>query len=246
MPDHDPNEAPRARIRRALLAPSRRQVVVAILLALVGFAAITQVRTAGTDEAYAGLRQGELITVLDGLNGARQRTEAEINRLEDVATDLRDDTTKRQTALKQAQDQIDTLNVLAGLVPVTGPGIRITIREETGQIRLGTMLDVIQQLRTVGAEAVAINGAVRVIAQTSFAVTEDGFQVDGVKVQAPYVIDVIGDPSALSGAISFGLGPKKQIGDDGGSVAVREVDTVDIDVIAKRKEPRYSTDSAGQ
>jgi len=245
-PPEPAKEAPRDRLRKALVAPSRKQVVVAILLGLVGFAAVTQLRTAGTDEAYAGLRQEELINVLDGLNGARQRTEAEITRLDDVATDLRDDTTKRETALKQAQEQVEALNILAGLVPVTGPGVRITIREDTGRVRLGSLLDTIQQLRTVKAEAIAINGAVRVVAQTAFVETDGGFLVDGVRIEAPYVIDVIGDPGVLTGAINFGLGPRKQIEDDGGAVQVREVDTLDIEVVAERDEPRYSTNDQGQ
>ncbi|WP_341351132.1 glycine cleavage system protein GcvH [Nocardioides convexus] len=103
-------------------------------MALVGFGAVTQVRLNDTDETYAGQREQDLIDLLDGLSGTRQRTEAEIDRLEGVATGLRDDTTKRQAAIDQAQGDVDTLNILAGLVPVTGPGVRITITEENGRI----------------------------------------------------------------------------------------------------------------
>src|SRR4051794_30308611 len=94
MPDPRPEVVPPEgsatdRLRQALVRPGRKQVVAALLLALLGFAAVTQVRVAGTDDTYGGLREQELINLLEGLSGARQRTEAEIARLESVAEGLR-------------------------------------------------------------------------------------------------------------------------------------------------------------
>ncbi len=237
---------PTERLRRALLRPSRRQIVAGLLMALVGFAAVTQVRLADTDDSLSGLREQDLIDLLDGLAGTRQRTEAEIDRLEGVASGLRDDTTKRQAALDQAQSEVDTLNILAGLVPVTGPGVRITVTEDEGRVRLSSLLETVQALRTVGAEAIAVNGTVRVVAQTSFEETDGGFLIDGERVEAPYVIDAIGEPAVLRGSITFPLGPKKQIEEDGGEVKVEELRAVDIEAVAKRDEPRYALPDQGQ
>lgn len=234
------------RIRQGLLRPSRRQIGVAVLLALLGFAAVTQVRIAGADDTYAGLREQELVDLLDALSGTRQRTEAEIERLEEVAAGLRNDSTQRQTALEEAQSTVANLNILAGVVPVTGPGVRVTITEVEGRVSLTSMLDTIEELRTVGAEAIAVNGTVRVVAQTWFASTEGGFLIDGELVEAPYVIDVIGESGVLSSAIGFALGPRQQIEDDGGRVEVRELDRVDIDAVTGRDEPRYAVPDQGQ
>lgn len=234
------------RLKLALLRPSRKQIVAGLLLAVLGFAAVTQVRVAGEDESYAGLRQQDLIDLLDGLSGTRQRTEAEIARLEEVAAELRDETTSRRAALEQAQAQVDNLNILAGLVPVTGPGLRLTITEVDGRLTLASLLDTIQELRTVGAEAIAINGTVRVVAQTSFAESEGGFTVDGEQVEAPYVIDVIGEPGVLQGAVTFALGPKKQIEEDGATIETRELSAIDIEAVARRDEPRYAAPDQGQ
>ncbi|MCX6399817.1 MAG: DUF881 domain-containing protein [Propionibacteriales bacterium] len=234
------------RLRRALLRPSRKQAVAAVLMAVLGFAAVTQVRVAGTDETYSGLREQELIDLFTGLSGTRQRTEAEIDRLEGVAADLRDDTTKRQTALEQAQTAVDNLNILAGLVPVTGPGIRMTITEVDGRLTLASLLDTIQELRTVGAEAISINGTVRVVAQTSFAESDGGFTVDGEQVEAPYVIDVIGEPGVLRSSLTFALGPKKQIEEDGARIEARELKAIDIEAVTRRDRPRFSAPDQGQ
>lgn len=235
-----------ARLRAALAAPSRRQVVVAVLLGALGFAAVTQVRVAGQEDNYSSLRQQDLIDVLGALSGARQRAEADIERLEGVRDDLRDDSTRRQTALDEANQEAADLAVLAGTVPVTGPGIRITITEDEGTVRLSSLLDTIQELRTFGAEAMQINGAVRVVAQTSFAQTTGGFLVDGELVEAPYVLDVIGEPGGLSSALVFALGPKKQLEEDGASLEVDELASLDIEAVRDAGNARFAEPDPGE
>lgn len=62
MPDRKPD------LKKAFLSrPSRGQVLVAVLLAAVGFAAMTQVQNNERDTDYTGLRQSDLIRVFDGL-----------------------------------------------------------------------------------------------------------------------------------------------------------------------------------
>ena len=246
-PEEQPQEpdGPRQRIVAGLLKPSRSQIVVGLLLAVLGFAAVTQVRVNETDDTYSGQREQELIDILSALSGTRQRAEDEIAELEEVRDDLQDDTSKRRAALDQAQEDVDELSVLAGLVPVTGPGIRITIIEETGQVSLSSLLDTIQELRTVGAEAMQLNGTVRIIAQTAFEETEGGFLVDGELVEAPYVLDVIGEPSVLAPALEFLLGPKAQLQEDGASLEVDELSSIDIEAVREYDEPDFSTPDPG-
>jgi uncharacterized protein YlxW (UPF0749 family) len=242
MPEPAAEQGPggRRRLAQALLRPSRGQVVVAVLLALVGFAGVTQVRSNEVDDTYAGLRQQDLIDILNGLAGTRQRAEAEIRRLEDARDELRSDTSKREAALEQAQAEANTLSILAGLVPVTGPGIRITITEKTGSVKLGAILDTVQELRTIGAEAMQINGQVRIVAQTAFEDAEGGLVVDGTFVEPPYVIDVIGEPNVLQGALEFALGPKTQVEDDGGEMVVDELPSLDIVAVVDPSRPEFA------
>ena len=234
MPEPTTNEAPpsgRQRLVASLRRPSRRQIVVAVILALVGFGGITQVRSNEVDDTYAGLRQQDLIDILNGLAGTSQRAEAEVRRLERTRDELLSDTSNREAALQQAQSEANNLSILAGLVAVTGPGIRITITEVSGQVRLGTILDTVQELRTIGAEAMQFNGQVRVVAQTAFEETEGGILVDGTFVEPPYVIDVIGEPNVLEGALTFALGPRYQVQEDGGEMDVDELPSLDIESV---------------
>ncbi len=243
MPDEGEDaqkQTARQRLIAGLKKPSRSQLVVGVLLGVLGFAAVTQVRVNEPDDTYSGLREQELIDVLSALAGTRQRAEGEIEELEETRDELLDDTSRRQAALEQAQEDVAELNILAGQVPVTGPGIRITIVEETGRVTLSSLLDTIQELRTVGAEAMQLNGTVRIVAETSFEETEGGFLVDGELVEAPYVLDVIGEPSVLAPALEFLLGPKAQLQEDGATLEVDELTSIDIEAVHELEDPDFA------
>ena len=244
MPDSDAvtSEKPsgRARMLDALMHPSRSQVVVGVLLALVGFGGITQIRTTEEDSTYSGLREQDLIDVLNGLAGTTQRTQAEIDRLNRDRQDLLSESTQREAALERTREEVNNLNVLAGLVPVTGPGIRATIVELDGAVTVSSLLDVIQELRSVGAEAIQMNGQVRIVAQTSFETGVGGIVVDGTLVEPPYVVDAIGDASTLAESVTFPLGPREQIRLDGGDVSVEQLASLDIDTVREPEQPEFA------
>ena len=246
MPDDertpDPADRPsgRQRLLDAFHKPTRRQGVVGVLLAVFGFAFVTQVTSFGVDETYAGYRQQALIDVLDGLSGTTQRAEAEIARLEETREDLRDDSSGEQAALEEARRETRTLEILAGVVPVTGPGIRVTITEDTGQVDIDSMLDTVQEMRTAFAEAMQLNGQVRIVAQTSFEDGPGGMYVDGTLLEPPYVLDVIGDPHTLHGGLTFPEGPIDQLELDGAQVEVEELDSLDIESTTEPQRLEFS------
>lgn len=218
----------RERLWRAIRRPDRRQVVVALLLALLGFGAVTQVRTADADDSYAGYREQDLIDVLNGLAGTTQRAQAELQRLEEARDRLRSDTLQRQAALEEARAQVDTLNILAGRVPVVGPGIRVIVEEETSAVSVDAFIDLVQELRSIGAEAIEINGEVRLVAQSAFDSGEGGLRIDGQLVEPPYVVEAIGEPATLAGAVTFASGPQDKFEQDGATVRIEELSTVRI------------------
>jgi uncharacterized protein YlxW (UPF0749 family) len=231
----------RDRLRIALLKPTRGQVVVAVLLGLLGYAAVTQVRFTEVDDTYGSLREQDLIDVLNGLAGTSQRAEAEIARLERTRSDLLSDTGAREAALAQAQQEADNLAILAGLVPVTGPGIRVTVTEEDGTVDVQSMVDTFQELRTAGAEAIQVNGEVRVVADTAVEDASGGLLVGGQLVTSPYVLDVIGEPHTLAASgIDFPDGPRVLFEDDGASVDVDELASLDIESVVKPPKTQYA------
>lgn len=246
MPEREPDQV-RTRLRDALRHPNARtQGVVAVILFVVGFTAIVQVRAYHGDDTYAGYREQALIDVLNGLAGASQRAQSEIARLEDTRNQLQSSTSREQAALEEARKQTQTLQILAGVIPVTGPGIRITITEHTSQVDIDSMLDLVEEMRTAFAEAIQINGKVRVVAQTSFEQGVGGIVVDGRLLEPPYVVDVIGEPTELHGGLTFAGGPISQLEDDGATVAVQELQSLDITSVASSPRPVYAQPGSGQ
>jgi uncharacterized protein YlxW (UPF0749 family) len=240
MPETEPDPG-RGRLWRALLRPTRGQLVVAVLLGVVGFAGVTQVRTNTVDDAYAGLREQDLIDILDGLAGTTQRAQAEIQRLEATRDDLLSETRSREAALEAARNEVDTLSIIAGTVAVTGPGVRITIKEISGQVRVEPFIDMVQALRSAGAEAIQVNGTVRVVASTSFQDVDGGVLVGGKILSAPFTVDVIGGPEALVAALRFPNGPREQFAeDDAAELTYDELTALDIEAVHEPVPPEIA------
>ncbi|MGY0390860.1 DUF881 domain-containing protein [Nocardioides sp. WG-D5] len=240
--EKEPEEEPaplvgRARLFDALTHFRRGQVAVAVLLCVLGYAAVVQVQTNTEDSTYAGLREQELIDILSGLAGTTQKAQEQIEELEATRDELEDQTLQQQTALQRAEEQVDTLRVIAGTVPVSGPGITIEIDPGADPLRLTALLDLIEELRTSGAEAMEIEGAdgeaVRLVASTSIEVSQPapGLNVGGELISPPYRLQVIGPPDTLAGAIDFYQGPQDQLEEQGAEVKVESEEKIDIESI---------------
>ncbi len=237
----------RDRLLAALLRPSRRQAVVAVLLAVLGFAFVVQVRDTAANDTYAGLRQGELIQVLDGLTGTAERARREVDRLEARRDELQDESRARSAALAEAEQRVRTLNIIAGIVPVSGPGLRVRITESTSQVSVGSLLDTVQELRTAGAEAMEFNDSLRLGADSSFEDAVGGIELDDQLLESPYVLDVIGDPHILRTALTFSTGPVETLQDlDGATVTIEELESVEITSVREAPRPEYAELGAGQ
>src|SRR4051812_3536828 len=230
----------RARLVHALVHPGRGQLVVAALLAVLGAAAVTQVRLAGSGDDYAGLRQADLIQALNGLQASTRRTEQDIGELEATRDSLRDSNDKTATALEQAQQQLTTLGILAGTLPAHGSGVRITVTAPDSGLSLNALLDGIEELRDAGAEAMEINDSVRVVAQTSFESANGGIDVDGRVLKSPYTIDVIGDPEGLTSALRFPGGFVDDVALDEGKVGIKQGQDIRVTSLRTPTPPRYA------
>jgi uncharacterized protein YlxW (UPF0749 family) len=242
-PTATPEESPQG-IHKLLAAlrsrPGRGQIIVAILLAVLGFGAVVQGRAVSEPGDYAGARRGDLIQLLDSLDAARDRADAQLRDLQTTKLQLQDDSTKTQAALEEAREQASALAILSGTVGATGPGIVIRIDDPADQVGASTLLNVIEELRDAGAEAIEINNTARVVAQTYFADDTDGVSVDGTLVSSPFIIDVVGHAHTLSEAVEFPGGVAEIVESLGGSVDVEERDTVDVTSLAVRRVPEYA------
>jgi uncharacterized protein YlxW (UPF0749 family) len=240
MPEAAPaGEAPRLRSAFGLHV-SRSQLVVGILLATLGFAAVVQVRSTHADSDYAGARRQDLVLLLSSVESAAQRTQTEIADLERTRRALENSSHRTQIAVLSAKRELQVLGVLAGTVPVVGPGVRITIDDPSGSVGAASLLNAMEELRDAGAEAIEINGSVRVVAQTALVDASPGVRVGGTVVRPPYVIEAIGAPHTLAEAVVFPGGMQAEVKALGGSVAVQEEASLRIDALRSPQPAQYA------
>ena len=111
-------------------------------------------------------------------------------------------------------------------------------REVEGQVRVEPFIDMVQALRSAGAEAIQINGEVRVVGSTSFQDVDGGVLVDGKILIAPFTVDVIGGPEALGSALRFPNGPQEQFAEnDAAELTYDELTALDIEAVAEPVAP---------
>lgn len=226
-------------------AKARRRVtpsaaVVALLLALLGFTLVWQVRSVATDPTLASARQEELVRILADLDAHEARLRQDIAELEETRRRLTTAGESQQEALAEATRRADELGILAGTLPATGPGVRVQIRAGPEGLSAATLLDAVQELRGAGAEALQITDGndteVRVVGSTYFVDGEAGgvpvIQVDGRTMRSPYTITAIGDPDTLQPALTIPGGVVESVEAGDGTVTVHgEPDGVEVSAV---------------
>ena len=230
-----------------LLRPRLRRVdvLVAVLLAVLGFAAAVQVRTTQTEGPLAYARQEDLVTILDDLSNRNDRLRSEISALNETQRRLTTGTGQTEAALAEARRRAQLLGVLAGTVPAKGPGVHLTIADPDAQITADVLLDALEELRDAGAEAVQLEGsggsAVRVVASTALVDGDrGGVLVDGVLLTPPYRFVVIGDPATLASALAIPGGVIANVQGRGARALVERRSEVVVDALQRLEQPRYA------
>ena len=217
---------------------TRANVFALLLASLLGFALATQVRQT-QEQGLEDLRQDELVRILDDVTQNGNRLESEIAELEETRDSLASSQGNSPEAIAAAKERADTLGILAGTERATGPGIRLTIEDPGGTIDAATLLDTVQELRDAGAEAMQV-GDVRIVASTWFGDGDGGVVVDGQLVEPPYTFVVIGDPPTMSSAMEIPGGVSESVRSKGGTVAVREYSSINVEALHSNSSPRYA------
>lgn len=219
-----------AAIREVLTRrPSRGQLIVAILLFGLGFGLAVQVSTTQQD-ALSAARTSDLVRILDDLGAQRDRLAAEEARLQATIAELESSADQAQAAREASRERLQNLQILAGIVPVTGPGVTLTVADPDGRLSSGDYLDAVQELRDAGAEAISVDGE-RVVATTAIVDTPDGISVGGTLLSSPVEIRAIGDPDTLATGLSFPGGVLESVREAGAEGTVVERDVVEIAAI---------------
>jgi uncharacterized protein YlxW (UPF0749 family) len=232
-----------ARLKTAMLKRSgRSQVAAGAILGLLGFMTVLQLQVQSTDDNYATATRPQLIQILDGLGQRTSRLQDEVAQLEAEKRELQSGADSSRAATEQAQKRAESLGILAGTVKATGPGIQLSIENVDAAAISALLLNTVQELRDAGAEALEVNNKVRITASTAFVDggAKGGVVIDGVRLAAPFAIDVIGDPSTLETAMRIPGGVEDEVKQQGGAVTVTQQDDVAVSSLASAAAPGHA------
>jgi uncharacterized protein YlxW (UPF0749 family) len=239
----DPPPAPsEGRPRR-----SRSQLIFgtlgALLCLVLGVAIATQVRQTESGDALETARPADLLVLLDSLQQREAALNTEVAELQRTLASLQASGSSDQAAIDNARARLAALSILIGTVGATGPGVTITIDDPAGGVAPETMLDVINELRAAGAEAIEIaagNQAVRVGVDTWVVGNPGALAIDGLTLAPPYSVLAIGDSPTLAAAMNIPGGAVDSVERVGGSMTVRQSDHIDITTLRQPKPRQYA------
>lgn len=213
--------------------------IIAVLLGLLGFGIVLQVRqNSGTDN-LANLRDDDLVGILDDQNARADRLRQQIAQLQATLRRLKDSGDRSAAARQQAVQESRSLGILLGTLPATGPGVAVRVADPDRKLGPEDLLDVVEELRGAGAEAIQF-GTVRVSTTTAFTGSPGAVSVDRTALRAPYEVLAIGEPKTLDTALNIPGGVAAAIRTAGGQLAVSERNSVTISATRTLPTPKYA------
>lgn len=209
-------------------------VLVVTATAVVGFLLVSQL---GTSQRFSQRLQAEseqdLARILASLTDEADSLRDEISDLKVQLVNLRNSSRQDGTAERAAREQLKALSVLAGTVPVTGPGLTLVVDDPEGVVIYDALIDALQELRDAGAEALAINDQ-RVGGASSLAQREGRILLDANPLSAPYRITAIGQATTLEGGLKIPGGVLDTLDAlDGVRAEVRRSAKLDVPALAR-------------
>jgi uncharacterized protein YlxW (UPF0749 family) len=217
----------------------------AILLCMVlGVAIVTQVRQTESGDSLETARPADLLVLLDSLQQREAALNTEVADLQRTLAALQSSGSNDQAAVENAKARLGALSILIGTVGATGPGVTLTIGDTAPGVSPETMLDVINELRAAGAEAMEIRSAsgsaVRVGVDTWVIGSAGALNVDGTPMSPPYSVLAIGDPPTLAAAMNIPGGAMDSVERVGGTRTVQQSATVDVTALRQPKPRQYA------
>lgn len=216
-----------------------------LLCILLGMAIVTQVRQNESGDSLETARPADLLVLLDSLQQREGSLNTEVSDLQRTLQQLQASGSSDQAAIENAQARLEALSIQIGTVAATGPGVTLTIEDNAPGVPAETMLDVINELRAAGAEAIEIRGgdqqtAVRVGLDTWIIGPPGELKVDDATLRPPYSVLAIGDPPTLAAAMNIPGGAMDSVKRVGGTMVVQQAERVDVTALRQPKPRQYA------
>lgn len=152
----------------------------------------------------------------------------------------------------QIKEEMDIAMIFAGITELTGSGVEVTLKDSNVSKKLTDdpnlyiihdedVLQVVNEIKAAGAEAVAINGQ-RVIATTGISCSGPTIRINKKALVPPFIITAIGSPETIEGALKMRGGVTDYLQFLGIQVSVKKLEQLAIPAYTGSIKSDYISD----
>lgn len=200
----------------------------AVIFATVMFAQFKTVEQTNITEIES-MRESELRTELSSWKSKYDEINLKYEEISKKVEEYKQQMKDNADATALIKNDIAENEKYLGYSDVEGEGLVITLEDNSKkEITSDDLLNLVNQLKLAGAEAISINDE-RVVNTTDITIVNGAFVfVNGKRLSSPYTVKVIGNQKYLDSAISIKYGYIDEITANGKTISYVPVKTVKI------------------
>lgn len=185
----------------------RSRLTLTLVALLLGLLVVVQLRAQGGGTGLETRSAQDLTLLVANLSTRNDLLRGEVADLERQLAAIEAARSRGETSADQVRADLARVRMWAGISPVSGAGVRVTLR---GKLPGSAVEDLLNELRNAGAEALAVGG-VRVVASTVVAGPPGGLSVENQPLAGAIQVEAIGNPSTLTGSLTRAGGVVAQL-----------------------------------
>ncbi|WP_054694521.1 DUF881 domain-containing protein [Syntrophomonas palmitatica] len=186
------------------------QITIACVCLVLGIMLAIQFRTTATyTPDYSTAQVDDLAYKLKSVTEERDALAEEVLSLREKLKNVREN----NQATADLQDEVQKSSLFAGILPVEGKGIILTVDDNPRTLQPGEnpdnvivhdrdILYLVNELKASGAEAIAINGE-RITAMSEIRCAGTQILVNTNRISTPFVFKAIGNPDMLENGMKI-------------------------------------------
>lgn len=183
------------------------RLAVGVVLAVLGFLVVVQLRSQATDQGLSALSVQDLTELVANVTARNNQLREEVLALENQRANVSASVQRGDSSATDIRNDLSHVLAWSGAMGVTGSGVRVTV---VGQLPADAVGSLLNELRNAGAEAIAIDG-VRVVPGVVVVGAPGSLTVGGVSLTGSVELLAVGQPETLAGSLTRAGGPIAQL-----------------------------------
>ena len=215
----------------------RSQLTIGAVALALGLLVVVQLRAQACSAGLSQLSSQDLTVLVANLNARNDQLRREVSSLEDELTALNQNRSRGEESLDELRADLRRVRAYAGLDPVGGPGVTISI---SGPIDGSGVEELINELRNAGAEAIGAGG-VRIAAGVVVTGAPGAVAIEGARLGDLFELSAIGASDKLTGSLTRSGGVIAQLAatEPDVSVTVTPVDRIELPATTRELVPAH-------